>query len=183
MPRPEPFGAILQPSKYGSGDDAGLDFIRCVGGRQPKIHEFWTFGDDGTTPEVHPIARVAVGAFVGDYFATDRLTENGLRVPTFGRKLINGSSEWMGIPDFLRTDGPPWTANLLDPYADWGNGGTSTSQNLSSSSGGYSDSVHLNWNRPARYLTIFHRRVFKNTRSAGRRARGDLLRENRMYRM
>ena len=27
----------------------------------------------------------------------------------FGRKLINVIFEWMGVPDFLRADGPPWT--------------------------------------------------------------------------
>ena len=49
----------------------------------------------------------------------------------FRRKVINGSFECMGVPDFLRTDGPSWTATLLDTYVDWGSGGTSTSQNLS----------------------------------------------------
>ena len=80
--------------------------------------EVWTFSDDGITPEVHPTAIVDVGAFDGDFFATDYLTENGHRVPIFGRKSINGSFEWMGVPEFLRTDGTPWTANILAPYAD-----------------------------------------------------------------
>ena len=43
---------------------------------------------------------------------------------------------------------------------------SSTSQNLSSVSGGYSDSISINWNRPARFLPIYHRRIFDNTRSA-----------------
>ena len=76
----------------------------------------------------------------------------------------------MGVPDFLRANGPPWTVNILDPYADWGRGGRggpSTSQNLGSGSGGYSDSVHINWNRLAHDLPIYHRRVFENMRSAG----------------
>ena len=93
----------------------------------------------------------------------------------FGRKFINGSFEWMGVPEFLRTYGPRWTANLLAPYADWGHGGPYTSQNFSSGSGGYSNSVHINWNQPARDLPICHRRVFENTRSAGHRARDDLM--------
>ena len=88
-----------------------------------------------------------------------------------------------GVFDFLKTDGPPWTTNLLDPYADWGRGGLSTSQNLSSGYGGYSDSVHINWNWPARKLPIYHRRVFENTCSVGRRAHDNLLLENHMYRM
>ena len=106
----------------------------------------WTFGDDGITPEVHPTAIFDVGAFVGNCFATEYLTENGCRVPMFGRKWINGSFEWMGVSAFVRTNGTPWTANILAPYADWGRGVTSTSQNLISGSGGYSDSVYINLN-------------------------------------
>ena len=108
MPRPDPVRAIFQPSDSGSGYDDRLEFIRCVGGRQPKTHEVWTFSNDGITPEVHPTARVDFSAFVGNCFSTDYLTENGHRVPMFRRKLMNGNSEWMGVPDFLRTDGPPW---------------------------------------------------------------------------
>ena len=33
-----------------------------VDGRDPQIHEVWTFGDDGVTQEVHPTTRVDVGA-------------------------------------------------------------------------------------------------------------------------
>ena len=95
----------------------------------------------------------------------------------FERKSINGSFKWIGIPDFLRENGPPWTSNLLDPYADWGRGVRSNSQNLTSGFGGYSDSVHINWNCPACKLPIYHRRVFENTSSAGRRKCVNLLRE------
>ena len=35
-------------------------------------------------------------------------------------KYINGSVEWIGVPDFLRNDGLPWTLNLLAPYDNWG---------------------------------------------------------------
>ena len=38
----------------------------------------------------------------------------------FGRKSINGSVEWLGVPSFLSNDGLPWTLNILAPYADWG---------------------------------------------------------------
>ena len=48
---------------------------------------------------------------------------------------------------------------------------------------GYSDSVHINWNRPARDLPIYHQRVFENMRSTERRACDDLLCENCAYRM
>ena len=67
MPRLETVGAIHQPYDSGSGDDDGLDFIRRVGGRQPKINKVWTFGDNGITTKVHPTARVDVGKFVGNF--------------------------------------------------------------------------------------------------------------------
>ena len=97
------------------------------------------------------------------------------------RKLINGSAKWLGVPSFLWNDGPPWTLNLLDPYADWGGIGSSTSQNLSSGYGGYYDSVFINWNQTSFVLPIYHRRVFENTRSSARRARDNLLTDNLTY--
>ena len=127
MPRPDLVKAIHQPSNSGSGYDDGLDFIRCVGKRQPEIHEVWTFCDDRITRKVHPFVRVDISAFVRDCIVNDYLIENGRKVPMFRRICINGSFEWMGIPDFLRTNGPPWTANILAPYANWGRGGSSTS--------------------------------------------------------
>ena len=97
----------------------------------------------------------------------------------FGRKLIKESFELIGVPDFLRSDGPPWDINLLAPYADWGRGGPSTNQKLSSGSGGYSESVHINCNRPARNLPIYHRRVFENMRSSACHTRDNILMEKR----
>ena len=91
MTRLDPVGAIIQPSNSGSKENDRLEFIRCVGGWQPKIHEVWTFIEDRITPEVHPFAWVDVSAFVGDCFMTDYLTENGRRVTIFERKWINGS--------------------------------------------------------------------------------------------
>ena len=92
----------------------------CVDGRQPEIYEVCIFGEEGVTTKFHPTARVDVGAFFGEYFATGYITPTWCRVPMFGRKLINGSVEWLGFHSFLRENGPPWTLNLLYPYADWG---------------------------------------------------------------
>ena len=100
----------------------------------------------------------------------------------FCRKYINGSVKWLGIPNFLRNDGPPWTLNILDTYAKWGYRGSSTSPNLGSVSGGYPDSVSINWNCPTCVLLIYQRRIFDNTRSAAHRARDYLLMENCTYR-
>ena len=167
----------------GSGDKDGIGFIRCVDGQQPQIDEVWTFGEDSVTSEVHLTARVDVGSgFVGE-FATDYLTPNWRRVPMFGRNSINESVEWIGVPDFLSKYGPSSTLNLLDPYDSWGDRGSSTNPNWGSSSGGHSDVVSILWNRPARVLSVYHRRIFENTRSAARCACDDILMEKRTYRI
>ena len=71
MARQEPVGYILWPHDYVSGDDEGPNFIRCVDDREPQIHEFWAFGDDGITHEVHPTERVYTSAGVVEEFASD----------------------------------------------------------------------------------------------------------------
>ena len=102
-------GDLTTPFKLATGTkpsaDDGLEFIRCNGGQKPEIHEVWTFGDNIITPEVHPFARVDVSAFIGDCFGTNYLAGNGRRVPMFGRKLINGSVKWIGVPGFMWNDG------------------------------------------------------------------------------
>ena len=62
---------------------------------------------------------------------------------------INVSVQWLGVPDFLMTDGPPWTDNILDIHPSWGELGSSTNPNWGSQFGVYSDSVSVLWTRPA----------------------------------
>ena len=45
------------------------------------------------------------------------------------RNSINGSVEWLDVPDFMRNNGPPWTLNLLTPYASWEDRGSITIPN------------------------------------------------------
>ena len=126
MARREPVGFIGRPSYSFSGDAKEAKFIQCVDDQDPHNHEVWDFGDDGVTCELHPIAQVDVGAGIVREFATNYLTESGRRIPIFGRIYINGSVEWLGVPDFYRSDGPAWTANILDPHSSWGDVGTTT---------------------------------------------------------
>ena len=50
----------------GSGGEDGPEFICCVDGRQPQIHEGWTLGEEGVTHGVHPTVHLDIGAgFVG----------------------------------------------------------------------------------------------------------------------
>ena len=115
MTRRKPIGVIRQPSNSGSGADDRLEFICFVGGREPQIHELWIFAEDGITREVHPFARIDVGNFRGDCFRTTYTTEIGRRVSIYGRKLINGSVEWLGVPAPSCSTGVTWTENILVP--------------------------------------------------------------------
>ena len=91
MARQEPVGSICRPSYYGSGYEDGPEFIQFVEGRDPQIHEVWTFGEDGVTREIHPTARVDISAgFVGK-FTTNYLTPSWRRLPMFVINFINGS--------------------------------------------------------------------------------------------
>ena len=178
MARQEPVGSISRPSDYGSGYEDGTKFIWCVVGRQPQIHEVWTFGDESVTSEVHLTAQVDVGVGFFGEFVIDYLNSCWHRVPMFGRNSINGSVEWLGVPDFLRNNGPPWTLKLLSLYDSWGYRGSSTNPNWGGQSGEGSDSVSIPCNCPVCVLPVYHRRIFENTRSAARRIRDDLLQEN-----
>ena len=84
----------------------------------------------------------------------------------FGRNSIYGGVKWLGVPNFLRNDGPPWTLNIMAPGANWGDRGYSTSPKWCSGSRGHSGVVSIQWNYPACVLPIYHRGVFENTRSA-----------------
>ena len=115
MTRRKPVGVIRQPSNSGSGADVRLEFIRCVGSREPQIHELWIFAEDGITREVHPFAWIDVGNFSRDCFRTTYATEIGHRVSIYGRKWINGSFEWLGVPAPSCDTGVTWTENILVP--------------------------------------------------------------------
>ena len=75
MTRQKTVGVIHQPYSSGSGANDRLEFIRCVGGREPQIHKLWIFAEDGITREVHPFTRIVVSDFSGDCFFTAYATE------------------------------------------------------------------------------------------------------------
>ena len=79
----------------------------------------------------------------------------------FGRNYINGSVEWIGFPNLLRNDGPPWTLNILAPYANLGDIQSSTSTHWGSGSEGHCGSVSISWNCPTCVLPVYHRRIFE----------------------
>ena len=61
----------------------------------------------------------------------------------FGLNSINGSVQWLGVPHFLSTNGPPWTDDILSPSHSWENGSTDTNPNLGSQTGGPYGSVAI----------------------------------------
>ena len=68
MASQETVGSIDHPYNSHSGGAEGPKFIRCVDGREPQIHEVSTFSENDVTRELHPTARVDVGAkFVGEF--------------------------------------------------------------------------------------------------------------------
>ena len=89
MHRLKPVGVTRQPSSSGSGGEYGLEFIRCVGGREPQIHELWSFSKEVITRKVHTFARIDVGKSSGDCFHTAYATEIGRRVFIYSQKSIN----------------------------------------------------------------------------------------------
>ena len=83
----------------------------------------------------------------------------------FGVNSINGSVQWLGVPDFLRTDGTPWTDNLLDPSPSWVDGGTTTNPNWGSQPGGPYGFFSVLWSGPVCVMPSYVRRSLENTRS------------------
>ena len=63
----------------------------------------------------------------------------------YSRKSMNGSVKWLGVPSFLRNDGPPWADNILCLSLRWGVRGTFEIWYLESKPGGHYGSVDVPW--------------------------------------
>ena len=108
MTRHKQVGVIRQPFRSGKGREDRIEFVHCVEGWEPQIHELWSFAKDGITREVHPFTGVNVGDLSGDCFQTHYMTEEARRVTIFFQKSINASIEWLGTPvHFYDTVGVP----------------------------------------------------------------------------
>ena len=122
MTRRKPVVVIRQPSSCGSRDKDGLEFIRCVGGREPQIQELWSFSEDRITHKFHHFAQIDVDDFSGYCFDTAYATEIERIVFIYGRKSIDGSVEWLGVPAPSYGTGFPWNENIFVPNSCWGDG-------------------------------------------------------------
>ena len=122
MTKHETFRVICQPLSSDSGADDGLDFICCVGGREPQINKLWSFAEDRITCEVHSFVQITVGNFSGDCFQTDYATEIGRRVAIYGQESTNRSVKGLDVPAPFCNTGVAWTENILFPSLHWGDG-------------------------------------------------------------
>ena len=133
--------------------------------------------------EFNLTARVYVSTVVVGQLSYDCFTESGCRIPILGIISINGSVEWLGIPDFHITSGPFWTANILAPSYSWGDGGTKTNKNWGIKPGVPYGSVAFPWSRRVPVCLDYVPRSPGNMCTAARRVRDYHLQSRRLSRM
>ena len=101
----------------------------------------------------------------------------------FGLSSMNGSVQRLGVPAPLRTDGPPWTDNILVSSPAWVTGGNVTNPNWGIQPGGPYGIVVVPWSVTVRALTAYALSSLENMRSVAFHVHNDLLRYNRTARM
>ena len=175
MTRREPVVSIYWPSASGIWGGDGSKLICCVDGWEPKIHKVWSFGYDGITSEFHPTVIVDVRAGIVGQISPNYLTENRTRVLVYTQISINGSVEYLGIPNFHRTGRPFWGNNILDPCSNWGGttrgeGCTTTNLNW-----GSQPDVSVLWRHAVLACPTYLLRILVNPCAAAHRVRGDHL--------
>ena len=133
--------------------------------------------------EVHLTAQVDVSAGVMGEFLSNYLTESGRMIPILGRISINGSVEWLCVPNFHITGGPFWSVNLLYTCFSWGDSVTTTNQNWVIQPGGPNGSVAAAWSRPVPVCLAYVRRRLEKMCAPTSRVRDNHLRSRRLSRM
>ena len=98
-------GFIHWHSDPGSRGTKDKKFIQCFYVRETQIHKLWCLGLEDITCKLHPTSRVEIGAVPVGEFINDYLAENGRRILIIRQKSINGSVQFLGIPDFIRGGG------------------------------------------------------------------------------
>ena len=96
---------------------------------------------------------------------------------------MNGSVQWLDVPDPLSNDGPHWIDNILAPIPAWGTFGTAINPNWAILPGGHYGSVCVPCSGTVRSILAYVRRSPGNTRTAVHHVLYDLLRDNRTTRM
>ena len=127
--------------------------------------------------------KVDVGTGVVGQFSSDNLTENGRRIPILSQISINGSVEYLGIPDFHRAGGTFWADNLLSPHSSWVSGGNTTNQNWVIHTGGPYNNVSAAWRGAVLTRHDYVARNPENVRAAACHICDDSLQSRRRARM
>ena len=111
------------------------------------------------------------------------LTGSGRRVPILCKISINGSVEYLGIPDFHRTGGLFWAGNLLAPRYSWGGSGTTTNQNWVIPPGIPYGIVSVPWRVTIPTRPAYTLRIMENALAAACHACDDHLQSRNMARI
>ena len=99
------------------------------------------------------------------------------------QKSINGSFDFLGVPETLRTNRTYWIDNISVSIPAWGVSGTVKNLNWGSQPGSHYDNVSVPWCGAVPACSDYLPRSPENTRSTARRIRDDILRENLLTRV
>ena len=102
LPQPFLFKVVpprsVQRHSSGIGGKFNVLFYRFIEGWEPEIYEFWSFDED-VIREVHPYAQVQISNdFIWETFHTRFFNTREVRLPFLGRRSVNGSVQWLDVP-------------------------------------------------------------------------------------
>ena len=129
-------------------------------------------------------AQLEVGAGNMGGFTTNYLAENGRRIPIIGKLYINGSIQFLGIPDFFGGNGLSFIKNLKSPTdsTGWGHGDTSN-KNWGVMPGGAYINATVSWGTNILAHPAYIYRILVDPCTAACRVHDDLLCHRRCDRM
>ena len=111
------------------------------------------------------------------------MTEEDRRVTIFGRRSINASVKWLGIPvPFYDTTRVPWIDNILVPELRWVDGGNYKTWSLQTQSGVCFGGRSFPWRGAVPFRPAHLPRSPVNTRTTARHVHDIRLGENRLAR-
>ena len=106
-------GTIHRPWYSGSGGTEAADFIQCINGKEPLIHELWCLGLNVISRKVHPTARVEVPDGSVRERVTNYLAKNRRQIEIIEKNYVNNSVQFMGLYNQAWGSGLLRISNLL----------------------------------------------------------------------
>ena len=102
----------------GRGGEVDPWFTRCIEGHKTDIYELWTLSDD-VICEVHPYARVQISNnIIGETFHTHFFNAKAVRIPFLGHISVNGSVQWLDVPQPFGKTGVATAASTENIYVN-----------------------------------------------------------------